>query len=256
MITQELIQFIKDQLAVGKTRAQIEQELQTQGWTSVDTSEAFAYITPTQKSSGWPKILIGVIVLAGIGYTGWWFYQSKIHNQNPSSQYPFVEKATEDISTEHPNTEMVDQTEQKSSQIDCGTDYSCFIKAGQNCSPATVLSTQSIENNSTITRLAIKKEGRDSCNLYIRNEKIVVTPPPGQIMPPEVTAMFKKLEGRDGNCVFKTSDLAVNLEKWRVGSFDTGETSCKLGVDGNVCTTVGGDFAKGVCTGSYFSHEI
>lgn len=48
MITQELLGYIKQQLALGISREQISQVLQSNGWTTTDVGEAFAHITPAQ----------------------------------------------------------------------------------------------------------------------------------------------------------------------------------------------------------------
>ena len=47
MITPELLQYIREQLALGKTVAEISTILASQGWTEADIKAAFSQVAPT-----------------------------------------------------------------------------------------------------------------------------------------------------------------------------------------------------------------
>jgi len=128
--------------------------------------------------------------------------------------------------------------------IDCGTDFDCFIKSSQNCSPAKVTNTVTADlfrvKQTTTSLLEIKGIESDKCIFYIRTEKIDVTftPETPQEKVDQLKEIYKKLEGRDGTCKFNTNDLTSMLNRWKEGAFST--------EDWNVAE----------CQGDYFSQQI
>lgn len=88
MITQELVNFIKQQISVGVSREQISQTLQSSGWSPTDIDEVFRQLAfPAQlpvaanKNMRWLLWIIIIILLSGVGYVIWAFgFQQKVKN--------------------------------------------------------------------------------------------------------------------------------------------------------------------------------
>ena len=161
-----------------------------------------------------------------------------------------------DVNTNNINTNATTPT------IDCQKDLQCLIQASVNCKPSKVVWAATVDvfgvKHTNTSFFEIKGSETDKCNFYLRTEKIDLTFPASvshEIVNQQKT-LYQKLEGRDGTCKFKTSDLTNMLTRWSNGAFSTGNTHCTLGTNGNVCTTEGGDFGVAECQGTYFSSSI
>jgi hypothetical protein len=128
--------------------------------------------------------------------------------------------------------------------IDCGSDLDCFITASQNCQPANITHTITINifgvEQTTTSYYEIKGLEAGKCIFYLRTEKIDLTFPPEtpQDIVDQEKEIYKKLEGRDGTCKFNTNDLTAMLNRWKVGNFSTE------------------DWDVAECQGNLFSYEI
>ncbi|MFA6437194.1 MAG: hypothetical protein WC242_03450 [Candidatus Paceibacterota bacterium] len=163
----------------------------------------------------------------------------------------------------YPNTNTNNaNTNTTVSILDCQQDLQCLIQASINCRPAKVIYTTTTDvfgiKHTNTSFFEIKGSETDKCNFYLRTEKIDLTFPASvsQEIVNQQKILYQKLEGQDGTCKFKASDLTDVLTRWSKGTFSTGNVHCTLGATGNVCTTEGGDFGVAECQGTYFSSSI
>jgi hypothetical protein len=96
MVTEELLNHIKSEVAKGQSIEVIKTSLLGAGWTSLDVDEAFQKIntTPSQsaqavnvaKKSKSPmfKIVAIILLLGVLGFGGWWVYSQKIKKSDTS----------------------------------------------------------------------------------------------------------------------------------------------------------------------------
>ncbi len=141
-------------------------------------------------------------------------------------------------------------------------DLKCLIQAAISCKPVEFVNTTTIDifgvKQTNTSFFEIKGSEVDKCSFYLRTEKIDLTFPAS--VPQEVVdrqkEIYKKLEGREGTCKFKTNDLTEILTRWEKGNFSSGNVSCKLTLSGDVCKTEGGDFGVAECQGTYFEQPL
>lgn len=245
MVDQRLINYIKSELSRGIPLQQIKQTLLAHGWPDYEIDEAINLATqqrtfPTtskviheelEKSSKlWiiPVLVVTVIVIVGV--------------------FAFL-TPTAQKSTKPP------------ASIDCGTDIDCFIAASQNCKPAKVIYTNTVDifgvKHTTTSYYEIKGLKAGKCTFYLRTEKIDLTFPPEtpQDIVEQQKEGYKKLEGRDGTCKFNINDLTAILRKWKAGNFE-GSISCTF-VNGKwECTQTGDWEVAEDCQGTFFSQEL
>jgi len=99
----------------------------------------------------------------------------------------------------------------------------------------------------------------EKCVFYIKTESINLEFPEEipQETVDEQNEIYDALEGREGKCKFDEPDLTEMLEKWKQGSYSSGEVSCELNEEMEwECNTEGGDFEKGECRGTYFVNDL
>lgn len=145
---------------------------------------------------------------------------------------------------------------------DCQNDINCLIQASSACSTskATIITSMDILGlkETMTTYYEIRGLKTDKCVLYIETKNINLVFPPS--VPLETAnkqkELYKKLEGRNGECKFNVKDLTATLANWKAGNYDTGNVTCKMSPQGEECTSSDGDFAKATCSGSYFQNTI
>jgi len=267
MVSQQLLDYIKQQMQQGVSQDQIKSSLMANGWQAQDIEEGLdninspniptAYSTaPVAASSGVWKIIAGIVI--GVAVLGGGAYLA--------SQTIFKSEETPKISneqTQQPPKETVTPTPAQETPVattilDCEQDLKCLIQASTNCKPAKVVYAATVDifgvKQTAMSFFEIKGSEMNKCSFYLRTEKIDLEFPPN--IPQEVVnqqkEIYKKLEGRDGICKFNTSELTAMLTRWEKGNFESGEVSCQLTPSGNVCETEGGDFGAGECQGTYF----
>lgn len=172
---------------------------------------------------------------------------------SPSKPTPTVNAAISVTGTPMPTVK-----ENVTSTLDCKDNMSCFIQASIGCKEAKILNELTLDmfgvEQTTVSQFEIRGSKGDKCQFYLRTESIEVVFPteiPQEVVN-EQKVIFDSLEGKEGICLFNSKDLTEVLLRWDKGDFDSGNISCKLSPSGNECTTEGGDFSKGVCTGTYF----
>jgi|GEM_PF-5082803 len=271
MVNQQLLDYIKKQLQQGISREQIKSSLMTNGWQEEDIKEGFNALNssvPTEQFSNFSNkkplgisktlmtSLVGIIIIGG----GVYFTTQKIFKSEeeikPSNeqvqQLPIQIPEETILPTPKQETPPVDTV------LDCKQDFNCLIQASTNCKKVKVVNTSTVDifgvKQITTSFFEIKGKEEDKCNFYLRTEKVDLVFPAN--IPTEVVnqqkEISKKIEGRDGTCKFNNSDLTAMLTRWQKGDFESGNVSCKLTSNGNVCKTEGGDFGKAECQGTYF----
>ncbi|MCE9549269.1 hypothetical protein K8Q98_02620 [Candidatus Nomurabacteria bacterium] len=125
MVTPELKEYIRGELAKGRVREDIEKSLLVNGWSPVDCSDAFKAVTVVQSFVGGPvkrrnfswlwKTILTLLILGVICFTVWYFFRAPIIDLWNS--YMGTEKI---VSTEEtiPQNIIVDVPYQSK---DCGT---------------------------------------------------------------------------------------------------------------------------------------
>lgn len=162
MITPELINYIKGELAKGRTREDIRSTLAREGgWSDADLSEAFRTVLPMQNVTQSPsvgqvfvspkispkllKIILIVIVVAGLGFAVW-FYRTPLMSFWNLGIDKIVELYSSYFGPKKP-VETVDTTSQNNIVIapivktikDCGTTDSPNLKNKSTYENNTVL---------------------------------------------------------------------------------------------------------------------
>ena len=149
MVTQELITYIKQSLATGKTRQEIQNALLVEGsWQVADITEAFAVIedsaiVPKKKSHSGLVVFIGILVIAG----GVWYvygaiikakvksilYSEPIQEVVPTSQIEQKSENQDQQTTDTPNT-TVAVSPSNETQITTATSFLEYLKQGKSVS--------------------------------------------------------------------------------------------------------------------------
>lgn len=182
-------------------------------------------------------IIVGVLVLGGGAY---YFLAKK--TQKPISCTLEVKICPDGsaVGRTGPNCEFVQcPNVKKNEAVDCKSDLDCFIEESKNCNPSKVINTITTDifgvKQITTSFFEIKGMESDKCIFYIRTDKIDLTFPPetAQKIVNQQKEIYQKLEGRDGNCKFKTGDLTAILIRWKAGNlssddFKTAECSGKM----------------------------
>jgi len=173
-----------------------------------------------------------------------------------------IEPKAED---EYNDKETSQEETNGNNEIDCGDDFDCFIDASENCNPAKLKQTLTlnplgVEQTTSKTYKILGIES-DKCIIYLRTDNIDLNFPEdmglSQEEIDEQKEMYDALEGREGTCRFETKDLTEMLKRWKEGNFSSGEVSCSFKSGGKTeCTTKGGDFGVAECQGTYFVIDL
>jgi len=173
----------------------------------------------------------------------------------------------EEISTtDSENKDKTTQEEiEENNEIDCNEDFDCFIDASENCNPAKLKQTLTlnlfgVEQTTSKTYKILGTES-NKCIFFLRTDSIDLNfPEDAEISEEEIDEqkeMYDALEDREGTCKFEIKDLTEMLKRWKVGNFSSGEVSCSFKSDGKTeCTTKGGDFGVAECQGTYFVIDL
>ncbi|MEM2955044.1 MAG: hypothetical protein QW625_03800 [Candidatus Nanoarchaeia archaeon] len=253
-----LIKYIKLNLSRGASLEQIKQSLLAQGWSNYDINTALnlavqqtfpkpiEYNALAKKSSKPWIILVLVVAFVIIGSIG------------GVALFMLTEKEIPKVTPTPPAQEL----KKPSGPIDCGTDIDCFIAAvSQNCTPAKVTNNVTLDifgvTQTQTSYYETKGLEAGKCIFYSRIEKIDLTFPPGtpQDIIDQQKEIYKKFEGRDGNCKFSSSDLVAVLSRWKEGHFN-GSASCTLIDERWNCTYTGDWEVAEDCQGMLFSQEL
>ncbi len=273
MVDQRLINYIKSELSRGTSLNKIKQRLLSQGWSNYDINNAISLATqqktfptiPTsslssyeesvKKSKFWIILVLGVVIIGG-AFTFFMLTEKEASKTTVPTTKP----------TQTPTTPI--------GPIDCGTDIDCLITASQNCKPAKVNYTSTINMFGmlivTTTFYEIKGTEANKCILYLRTEKQDInfseelvqqmltggaTQEQIQQQKQEANRQTELIEGRDGICKFNSNaDLTSLLNKWKKGTF-SGSVSCNL-VGGEWECTSTGDWAVADCEGEMFISQV
>ena len=196
-------------------------------------------------------IIIGVLAMAEGAY---FIYQKSRKPEIQPKGVTLSKPAKKIVTSTSTNTKRTSTP----NILDCKQNLNCLIQASKDCRKAKAVFTATVNTfgvkQKTTSFLEIKGKKDNKCIFYLKTEKIALTFPPN--VPRNIVnqqkAVYKKLEGREGTCQFKTSDLTAMLARWNKGIFKSGTTSCKLTSSGQVCKTTGGDFGVAQCQGTYF----
>ncbi len=255
MVDSRLVNYVKAELSKGVSLEQIKQNLLPQGWSEEEINEAINSAkqggTPTPQSSPQKEpnkssklwIIIGVIVILIIGASAFFIFSGKPANTQTSPGGLNVSQTP----SESPNV----SPEASTNIVDCGADIDCFITASQNCNPAKVMYTTTINLMGQITSttyLELKGMQGDKCILYMQTknstakftDEMVQKMLAGgatqeQIKQQEqmINENLKKTEGKYQTCKFDINDLTDMLKRWKSGSYSSE------------------DFKNAECTGNY-----
>lgn len=275
MITDQVLSFIRDQIAQGKTPEDIRQILMAQGgWSSQDIDEAFKAASESTIPVSTPPIMNTIpdtssTLSRAIKFTGAFVVLVLV----VCGAYLFISKGKEkEVSqvnttsgTVQPFGDSLENTK-TTAVLDCKTDTNCLIEAAKTCALAKGTHIQKIDAFG-VKQVASQgfeflglKDGR--CDIKVQILKSEATFPEGtpQEIIDQQKVFMKKLEGRQGFCSFATQDLSEMLSRWAVGTYKSGEVSCALSTEGTTtsqrCTVKGGDFGNAQCTGEYFNPAL
>lgn len=182
-------------------------------------------------------IIVGVLALGGGTY---YFLVKKTQKPVSCTKEAKICPDGSAVGRTGPNCEFVECPDvKKDKTMDCKSDLDCFIEESKNCNPSKVINTITTDifgvKQITTSFLEIKEMESDKCILYMRTEKIDLTFPSGtaQEIVNQQKELYQKLEGRDGSCKFKISDLTDMLIRWKAGNlssddFETAECSGKM----------------------------
>jgi hypothetical protein len=170
-------------------------------------------------------IIVGILALGG----GTYYFLAK-RTQKPVS-CTLEAKICPDgsaVGRTGPNCEFAQcPNVKKNEAVDCKSDLDCFIEESKNCNLSKVINTITTDifgvKQITTSFFEIKRMESDKCIFYIRTDKIDLTFPPetAQEIVNQQKEIYQKLEGRDGNCKFKTSDLTAMLIRWKAGDLSS-----------------------------------
>ncbi len=267
MVNQKLISYIKSQLSKGVPIRQIKKKLLSRGWSKIDVDSAMNLATkkyPTtpqnkklkNKYSKW-KIITIVVIVALI---------------SSIIVLSFSMKRGDSSETSTPETGNNLPSHSESSKVlDCEEDMDCFIEASEDCTPAKLSSTSTIELFGMVMVTSgfseIKGEEEGKCVYYMRTENYEmhfsdemvqqmlatgVTQEEIQQQEEETNEEYlEPFEGKDGICKFnKNSDLTNILIKAKEGTFSL-TASCSTTENGFECTS-SNDWDVAECEGELF----
>ena len=144
MITPELMEYIKGELVKGRTREDVRLSLAKDGgWSEIDLSEAFRTVSPAQniaQNSGpskispkLMKIILAVVILAGIGFAVWFYRAPLIKFWNAGidkiSSYFVSDESVETVDTLAQDVQVIMPVVPVSNVVkDCGATDSPDLK--------------------------------------------------------------------------------------------------------------------------------
>jgi hypothetical protein len=280
MITQQLLDFIKEQLKLGTPREKISADLLANGWTRGDIEEGFenveklgavmldprisVSIKTTKKSSGLKTFfLVLLLFLLIIGAGGYYFRSNLISLPMVKQVIDFKNKLLGQEEIPIPIEEET-ATEPTSEPIACADeDINCFMNASYDCSPSTVNWSNGIDffGVSQVDKSKLSFEGLDSSGKcifsYLVEDSSIILEPGNKIQAKsrgmtdaqieqkiqEADKIVKKRIGMNTKCLFETENLAHLLTRWSEANI--GNDSFKdLSVDSCKTTDMNGEIIK------------